>query len=76
MTSAINVSVDKGFLRVIGEVPVVSSKAELEAFVAEINWQLLGDKKCVKTPSFGRPVNRRTKQSHQRRRKGSHFSDS
>lgn len=53
MTSMINVSVDKGFLRVIGEVPVASSKAELEAFVAEIGWQLLGDKKCVKTPSFG-----------------------
>ena len=53
MTSAINVSVDKGFLRVIGEVPVASSKEELEAFVAEIGWQLLGDKECIKTPSFG-----------------------
>ena len=39
MTSAINVSVDKGFLRVIGEVPVASSKAELEAFVAEIGFE-------------------------------------
>jgi len=56
MTSAINVSVDKGFLRVLGEIPVSSTKKELEAFVAEINWQLLGDKNCAKTPSFGLSV--------------------
>lgn len=53
MTGAINVSVDKGFLRVIGEIAVASSKVELEAFVAEINRQLLGDKATVKMPSFG-----------------------
>lgn len=53
MTSAINVSVDKGFLRVVGEISTASSKADLEAFVAEIHWKLLGDKDLPKTPSFG-----------------------
>lgn len=53
MTSAINVSVEKGFLRVIGEIPVTSSKEELEAFVSDINWRLLGDKQTPKAPSFG-----------------------
>ena len=33
MASAINVYVDKGCLRVIGEIPVASCKEELEAFV-------------------------------------------
>ena len=56
MTSMINVAVDKGFLRVVGEIPIASSKEELEAFIAEINWQLLGDKECSKTPSFGLAV--------------------
>ena len=53
MTSAINVSVEKGFLRVIGEIPVTSTKEELEAFVSDINWRLLGDKEMPKPPSFG-----------------------
>ena len=51
--SAINVSVDKGFLRVIGEISIASSKEELEAFVAEIHGKLLGDKEFSKAPSFG-----------------------
>lgn len=53
MTSMVNVSVDHGFLRVLGEIAVASSKEELEAFVAEINWKLLGDQKISKLPSFG-----------------------
>ena len=53
MTSMVNVSVDHGFLRVLGEIAVASSKKELEAFVAEINWKLLGDKEISKAPSFG-----------------------
>jgi hypothetical protein len=56
MANMINVSVDKGFLRVFGEIPVMSNKDELEAFVSEINWLLLGDKECAKTPSFGLAV--------------------
>jgi hypothetical protein len=54
MESAINVCVDKGFLRVVGEIQVVSSREELEAFVSEINLKLLGNKKMsVRLPSFG-----------------------
>jgi len=53
MTSAINVSVEKGFLRVIGEIPVTSTKEELEAFISDITWRLLGDKENKKAPSFG-----------------------
>lgn len=49
----INVSVDKGFLRVVGEISVASGKEELETFVGEINWQLLGDRKSSRLPSFG-----------------------
>jgi hypothetical protein len=53
MESAISVSVDKGFLRVIAEIPVSSNKEDLEAFVSEINLKLLGDKKKPRMPSFG-----------------------
>lgn len=53
MRSAINVSVEKGFLRVVGEIPVASTKEELEAFISDINWRLLGDKETQKAPSFG-----------------------
>ena len=53
MESAISVCVDKGCLRVIGEIPVASGKNELEAFVSEIHLMLLGNKKLPKTPSFG-----------------------
>jgi len=51
--SAISVCVEKGCLRVIGEIPVASGKNELEAFVSEIHLMLLGNKKLPKTPSFG-----------------------
>jgi hypothetical protein len=52
--SAVNVSVDNGFLRVIGEIPVISDKSDLEAFVSEIYFRLLGSKKIPhKLPSFG-----------------------
>jgi hypothetical protein len=53
MGSAVNVCVDKGCLRVIGEIPVTSSKEDVEAFVSEISLKLLGDKKKPKLPSFG-----------------------
>jgi hypothetical protein len=53
MESAVNVCVDKGCLRVVGEIPVSSSKEDLEAFVSEISLKLLGDKKKPKLPSFG-----------------------
>jgi hypothetical protein len=51
--SGIDVCVDKGCLRVTGEIPVVSSREDLEAFVSEISLRLLGDKKAPKLPSFG-----------------------
>jgi hypothetical protein len=50
--SAIRVFVEHGRLRVIGEIPVVSNKAELEAFVSEINVKLLGDNKKPRRPSL------------------------
>jgi hypothetical protein len=53
MESAVNVCVDKGCLRVVGEIAVSSSKEDLEAFVSEIGLKLLGDKKKPKLPSFG-----------------------
>jgi hypothetical protein len=53
MESAIDVSVDKGFLRLIGEIPVASSREDLEAFVMDIGLKLLGNKKMPKLPSFG-----------------------
>ena len=53
MEGAISVCVDKGCLRVIGEIPVTSGKEDLEAFLSEISLKLLGDKKMPKLPSFG-----------------------
>jgi hypothetical protein len=51
--NAINVRVDQGFLKVTGEIPVSSGKDDLEAFVSEIHFALLGNKKLPKPPSFG-----------------------
>jgi hypothetical protein len=53
MESGINVSVDKGCLRLVGEIPVASSRENLEAFILDISHKLLGDKKMPKLPSFG-----------------------
>ena len=53
MESAISVCVDKGCLRVIGEIPVTCGKEGLEAFLSEISLKLLGDKKMPKLRSFG-----------------------
>jgi hypothetical protein len=53
MESAVNICVDKGCLRVVGEISVASNREELEAFVSEINLQLLGNKKKPKLLSFG-----------------------
>ena len=53
MENTIIVCVDKGCLRVIGEIPVTSSKEDLEAFISEISFKLLGDKKMPKLRSFG-----------------------
>jgi hypothetical protein len=53
MAGAINVCVEKGCLRVTGEIPVTSGKEDLEAFLSELRLRLLGDKKMPKLPSFG-----------------------
>ena len=53
MESAINVCIEKGCLRVIGEIPITSGKEGLEAFLSEITLELLGDKKVPKLRSFG-----------------------
>jgi hypothetical protein len=53
MENAINVSVDKGCLRLTGEIPVASSKEDLEVFVLDIKQKLLGDRKMPRLPSFG-----------------------
>jgi hypothetical protein len=54
--SAISVCVDRGCLRVVGEISVASSKEDLEAFLSEISLKLLGEKKKPKLPSFGLSV--------------------
>jgi hypothetical protein len=52
--SAVNVTIENGFLRVTGEIPVVSGRAEMEGFLSEISLKLLGSKKKPKSlPSFG-----------------------
>jgi hypothetical protein len=52
MESAVSVHVEKGCLRVIGEISIASDREALEAFIAEINMKLLGDSKKPKLPSF------------------------
>jgi hypothetical protein len=47
------VRIDQGFLKVTGELPVTSGKDDLEDFVSEIHFMLLGNKKLPKPPSFG-----------------------
>lgn len=56
MDGAINVCVEQGCLRVVGEIPVTSSKKELEDFLSEISLKLLGDKKTPQLRSFGKTV--------------------
>jgi hypothetical protein len=48
----VKVYVERGCLRVIGEIPVVSNKDALEAFVSEICMKLLGDGKKPKRVSL------------------------
>jgi hypothetical protein len=50
--SAVRVFVERGRLRIVGEIPVISDRAELEAFVSEINVKLLGDEKKPKRAPF------------------------
>jgi hypothetical protein len=52
MESAVNVSVDKGGLRLVGEIPVASSREDLEAFVMDIRLKLLGSKKNAQAGFF------------------------
>jgi hypothetical protein len=51
--SAINVTIENGFLRVIGEIPVTCGREEMEDFLSEISLKLLGKKRKTKVPSFG-----------------------
>jgi hypothetical protein len=51
--SAVNISVSRGCLRLIGEIPLASSEEDLEAFMSEISLQLLGHRQLPKLPSFG-----------------------
>jgi hypothetical protein len=53
---AVSIRVERGCLRVLGEIPVSCGREELEAFVAEICLKLLGDSKKPKLPSFGLTV--------------------
>lgn len=53
MERAINVTIENGFLKVIGEVPVTCGKDDMEDFLSEISLKLLGKKKKAKVPSFG-----------------------
>jgi hypothetical protein len=53
VTGAVNVTIENGYLRVIGEIPVTSGKEGIEGFLSEISLQLFGSKKKPKAPSFG-----------------------
>lgn len=53
MEHGINVCVEQGCLRVIGEIPVSSGKEGLEAFLSDLSFKLLGNKKTPKLHSFG-----------------------
>jgi hypothetical protein len=50
--NAVRVFVERGCLRIVGEIPVASDRAELEAFVSEINVRLLGDGRKPKRQPF------------------------
>ncbi|GHV28979.1 hypothetical protein FACS1894167_07360 [Synergistales bacterium] len=53
MSGMVSIVVNNGCLKVVGEIQINSGEGEMEAFVAEINQKLLGDKKSPKLPSFG-----------------------
>ena len=53
MESTVNVTIENGFLRVTGEIPVASGKAGMEGFLSAISLKLFGNKKKLKAPSFG-----------------------
>ena len=53
MALVIDVHIEKGNLKITGEIPVTSSAEELKAFVGEIKLQLLGDMDIENLPSSG-----------------------
>jgi hypothetical protein len=58
MGSAIDMRVDHGCLKMVCEIPVASSKEELEEFVSEIHFKLLGSKKLPPGSLIGKPVSK------------------
>ncbi|GHV56520.1 hypothetical protein FACS1894216_20490 [Synergistales bacterium] len=56
MSGMVSVVVNNGCLKIVSEIQVNSGKDAMDAFVAEINLKLLGDKKSPKLPSFGIPT--------------------
>lgn len=53
MDGMVNVCVEHGCLRIVGEIPVTSSKKDLEVFLSEISLKLLGEKKTPQLRLFG-----------------------
>jgi hypothetical protein len=56
--SAIDVRVNQGLLEIACEISIASSKEELEEFVAEIYFKLLGSKKLPRSSLIGKPVSK------------------
>ena len=45
MSESFNIHIEKGYLRIDAHIPLISSAEEIEAFIHELKFQLLGDKK-------------------------------
>lgn len=53
MPGSFNIHIEKGYLRIDAQIPLASASEEIEAFIQELKFQLLGDKKIKDY----RPVN-------------------
>ena len=45
MAENFNIHIEKGYLRIDAQIPLASNGEEIEAFIHELKFQLLGDKK-------------------------------
>ncbi|GHS90520.1 hypothetical protein AGMMS49957_16700 [Synergistales bacterium] len=58
MGGAIDVRVNQGLLKIACEILVASSKEELEEFISEIYYKLLGSRKLPSSSLIGKPVSK------------------
>ena len=45
MSGSFNIQIEKGYLRIDAQIPLISPGEEIEAFIHELKFQLLGNKK-------------------------------